>query len=599
MSEKRNILALVVITFCIAIASTQIGSFLGFGEGEAVVTQYTAVFRSDGTLEETFTYKVNAEDKRFLYRYWEAPLFTHDVDYPHIELLDVQIPSGTFWYLLDGYGDLYASEEIDPYSESVITTMAYVNEAGAFNPSGFEPGEYTVKYIFKIVPPLEYDNENTHMNIMLASNHIPYQNVRVEIEDTGLIEKVYPHPPTLKRTTDGNLIVFTGTSQEDELLEFEFLLTSDAVNQIDGYPSMVEDVLGQTESANKDLQFQYTLASSLLWIGKIAIFLIPIVFYLYWQRVGMENEYVVPPFLSTIPNKTRKPWIVNLVFKRDATDFDKDGFNATMLDLHEKGKIKVQTINENVEIEIINENGLDQYETKVMNFLQKTARDNVIKTEYMENMVKQAQDNDLVELTVIDLKNQYNQLVTGTDNDVAAEYTINGRKKLYPFFLFSLLMIIAPIWSLMTYDFASRIFLSAAGYGLVALIQSFVAVIFPSTLFGFWKDDTYLEKLQWDAFKNHLSDFSQLERYGSEDLHMWGQWLVYGTALGVGEKVAKAMEDLKIEYPSRQLVHTYRYWFMPISTAQTPSMRSSGSGGSGGGGFGGGGGMGGGGGGVR
>ncbi len=58
----------------IAIAGTQVGRLFGRAEGEAVVTQYTAVFHADGKLEETFTYKINAEGKRFLYRYWEAPL---------------------------------------------------------------------------------------------------------------------------------------------------------------------------------------------------------------------------------------------------------------------------------------------------------------------------------------------------------------------------------------------------------------------------------------------------------------------------------------------------------------------------------------------
>ncbi len=84
---------------------------------------------------------------------------------------------------------------------------------------------------------------------------------------------------------------------------------------------------------------------------------------------------------------------------------------------------------------------------------------------------------------------------------------------------------------------------------------------------------------------------------------MWGPWLVYGTALGVGDKVAEAMDMLEVDFAPMRLVRTYPYWFMPITSARTyygSSGRSSGFGGGGrGGGFGGGGGMGGGGGGVR
>ncbi len=108
--------------------------------------------------------------------------------------------------------------------------------------------------------------------------------------------------------------------------------------------------------------------------------MIPVGLYLLWQRFGKEKEYVVPPFLSVVPNESRKPWIVNLVFKRDATDFDVDGFNATMLDLHERGKINVKNVGEGVEMEILNKDGLDSYEQKVMDFLQETPRDNIIKT---------------------------------------------------------------------------------------------------------------------------------------------------------------------------------------------------------------------------
>ena len=78
--------------------------------------------------------------------------------------------------------------------------------------------------------------------------------------------------------------------------------------------------------------------------------------------------------------------------------------------------------------------------------------------------------------------------------------------------------------------------------------------------------------------------------------------------MGVGDKVAEAMEMLEVDYAPMRLVPTYNFWFMPIRTAshyRAPGRSGgrsggfSGGGGGGGGGFGGGGGMGGGGGGVR
>jgi uncharacterized membrane protein len=95
----------------------------------------------------------------------------------------------------------------------------------------------------------------------------------------------------------------------------------------------------------------------------------------------------------------------------------------------------------------------------------------------------------------------------------------------------------------------------------------------------------YKEKLEWDAFRAHLSDYSQLNRYSTEDLSMWGIWLVYGAALGVGDKVAKAMHDFNIKLESAVVAITARKHFHPMITAsQTASGGGGGKGHKGGGG---------------
>lgn len=122
------------------------------------------------------------------------------------------------------------------------------------------------------------------------------------------------------------------------------------------------------------------------------------------------------------------------------------------------------------------------------------------------------------------------------------------------------------------------------------------AYFFPASLFGRWKGDLYKEKQEWDAFKAFLSDRAQISSYQSADMNMWGEWLVMGTALGIGQKVAHEMKELQIDLPD--------YGVMPliaiggVSSLYTPLQNYSRYGGSGGG-FGGRGGFGGGGGGGR
>lgn len=47
-------------------------------------------------------------------------------------------------------------------------------------------------------------------------------------------------------------------------------------------------------------------------------------------------------------------------------------------------------------------------------------------------------------------------------------------------------------------------------------------------------------KDEWQAFKNFLSDYSQLEEAKITSVHLWEQYFVYAVALGVSEKVVKA-----------------------------------------------------------
>ena len=47
-------------------------------------------------------------------------------------------------------------------------------------------------------------------------------------------------------------------------------------------------------------------------------------------------------------------------------------------------------------------------------------------------------------------------------------------------------------------------------------------------------------KDKWQAFKNFLSDYSQLEEAKIASVHLWEQYFVYAVALGVSEKVVKA-----------------------------------------------------------
>jgi len=88
-------------------------------------------------------------------------------------------------------------------------------------------------------------------------------------------------------------------------------------------------------------------------------------------------------------------------------------------------------------------------------------------------------------------------------------------------------------------------------YSLVILIQASVAFYYGPTIFSRWKEDHYREKLEWDAFGRFLSDLSHIEKYNRKNGDTWGEWLVYGTALGLGERISTAAKvyGVDISYP--------------------------------------------------
>ena len=176
----------------------------------------------------------------------------------------------------------------------------------------------------------------------------------------------------------------------------------------------------------------------------------------------------------------------------------------------------------------------------------------------------------------------------------------SGRMKILPLILLSGFLLVSSflLASLLT-NVASMLIMSGLT-SIVLLAQSLIAVAFPSTLFGRWRGSAYKEKIAWNSFKLFLSDLALMKKYAPQDLSMWGDWLAYGTALGVGTSVVKAMRELGVFTEELKLAPNIPSIVLPIMAASLPKSTSGGSvGGMGGGGFGGSGGFGGGGGGAR
>ncbi|AEA47777.1 DUF2207 family protein [Archaeoglobus veneficus] len=555
MSETRQLVILFLIVILFGAAGFFVAELVNYS-GDLTVERYIVTLSPNGSLKETYVYDIGSSGKyTMLYRVWKVPLLppaASGLNTPYVKVLDVECSFGTISYVKDFAGKVWILSGQSPaYAKSWISRKAYLNEVGCYKPEMFTAGKYTVTYSYFINPPLECDEEICHLNLKLADEHVPYKRVEIVLNDPyNQILRVFPHPPDFSVSKSDSGWVITGKSPRDGLIEVEILLKPGMV----GFVKEVSNVEEKTLSANSTYSNVYSALLGLKYILLAIIFGFPAVLGTLYIRYGKEKEFTVPEHLSYVPNKNRKPWHVNLVFKGDALDFDEDGFYATLLDLQIRGFIKIEPYmdganKKEVKIELLKkpEDAEDPYERAVLQFLHDWSRDGVtFYTGEFKDLVR-SMSNKRDEITR--LKERVDFIMREAFPEYAREFVESARSRLAVLFVASLVLMLVVVIAGMLYSGTYPVLREMGVYSVAIMLQSLAALLTPTALFGRWKGDYYKEKLEWDAFRKFLSDMVMIKKYAPEDIVIWKDWLIYGTALGVGEKVVKAMEALKVEIP--------------------------------------------------
>jgi len=602
ITERQQIAILVAITLIIGVlAVTGATALPGLFRGNLDVQHYDAVFSEDGILVERYTYDVHASGEyRMLFRNWDAPLTFGAVDRPHIEFLSMTAPPGTIGYVKDFEEEVRTAAGSASSSDlAVIRDLALADEVGIFNPGYFAPGTYTVEYRYQVRPPVEYDDEWAHLNLKLVDEHVPFQDLRITLPFAGDIKEVYTHPPTLDIERTAEDVIITGSATQSDALNVELILDPAFTEKVGGFPEYVPDVPQKTIDANRWPKTFYGAAGVLHNLSILLVLAMPFILLGVYIRYGREKEFTVPRYLSFTPNTDLKPWQVNLLFKGDALEFDDNGFYATVLDLHRQGKIVVtEKPDGGVTVRIVSGKSQDSYEQRVLNFLSNIADDGVVDTAELASFAKTARRSPGYQHRIQQYQQSLAALTRSVDTTLSRQYIEDGRETILPLIFFGAIPCGLSILTFIFAPGAADLLIPAGILSFIVAVQVGIAALFPSTLFGIWKDDHYKEKLEWDAFAYFLSDLALIRQYSPADLSMWGEWLVYGTALGLGDRVEAAMKNLNISLPDVgvPLYSNMPVIFAPIILYSPPSSGGGGGfGGGGGGSFGGGGGFGGGG----
>ncbi len=539
--------------------------------------------------DENYIYYVNLNGKyRMLYRYWKEPLFFNK---------EITLEKGVFlenvssnwekYYVKDYERNVYTNSN-DDQDYKLIRILAQKNEVGLINSNYFKKGIYNLKLNYIIVPNLKYDDKFGLFDFILADDHLPYKKVVLRIKDPDhRIIKLIPEF-LAKVEKNGDEYVLISDSLKDEMIRIKILL-----NRSKSVYGIKENVKELDYSTNLiySSNFFYYVKIILEWIAVLILFSIlifSILSIVLYYKYGTEKEFNVPEMLSYLP-KQRKPWLVNMIFHGNSMYGDVNGFNATLLDLYRRKIIDIIPYErklfpfgkrKEVKIKILQQNpsDLDEYEKKVFNFIKTFSINGVLDTAYYTknnyDMNYYRFSYELKKLLHYENKAILNQFI---ENKFVSYAVIFG---LISFFMilitYFLRFIMVGFGSLLEWILSNSL-------GLFAYVS--ISFIIPYQVYGRWKGDYYKEKLEWDAFAKFLKSLVTIQNKRIYDVAIWKDWLIYGTALGCGKEVEKALKQLNANFDELRIYSGLTPVFIRISREQSSHSSSSG----GGGGFGGGG----------
>ena len=490
--------------------------------GSIWVESYSADVYLNGTLQETFLYNVRQSGKyRMLYRNWKTPLSTDRLNEPYVEPVRILAPPGAIPYTKDDRngarilapnGTYYPSRiyELWPSGKRIMDVSS-INEIGYYLMSSPFRTSLDAGYHSVIHPAVLSDGNYSYLRLNLADIHLPYRHLAVTVHDPGgRISGLFTIPKMdIEKEVTGWVI--SGSSPQDRPLQVN-LLTAGSSQPLQGFMQPDQDVADQFQREEASRSWNDILATAYAIVMRLLVLFAPLILLLVYGRFGKERFFTVPGLLSYVPNK-RKPWQVNLVFKGDPFDFDRDGFYATILNLQRLNLVELQSDESNdLRIRLLKDarEAEDDYERSVLSFLHINAPDGVFSSNSFEAMIERlrmrAEDDSITAMNELHkLRDDMSGLMAGPGEAFGHEFFTNYGKATATMVIMPIMLIAGTGILYVTYaDSYSQLnlgFYSAVVFFVQCCIPAFVA---PHAFFGKWTSDFYKEKLEWDAFKRVL-----------------------------------------------------------------------------------------------
>ena len=258
---------------------------------------------------------------------------------------------------------------------------------------------------------------------------------------------------------------------------------------------------------------------------------------IYWRFGRSPKTDYFAEYESSLPTNHSPVFVNSLVYK-DAGKTTVEGFNATLLDLIDRGYIK--TIASTSEDTIIkptskDKEDLKQYERDILDYIGSFAdRDSCISFSDMSS--NSSKFNQFMNAWQIDVNREVSPL------DVRSFFDNRGDTYL-TYSIFALVVYAVLSILVLRYFFAdgksSLVGMVMAG---VLIIEQIILFVSPLNTMGHWTSDGKVFHDKWKNFERYIKDYSLIKERPPASVQVWGRYLVYATALGCADEVNRNMK---------------------------------------------------------
>ncbi|HPC78094.1 MAG TPA: DUF2207 domain-containing protein, partial [bacterium] len=322
---------------------------------------------------------------------------------------------------------------------------------------------------------------------------------------------------------------------------------------------MLEDILREEENFTRQTEkekYYLSLAIS----GGLGVFLCMIVILIYLYFIyGREPKINYQGIYEREIPYDYSPAIVGAIMNlRTMTPGTRD-FTATLLDLVHKGYIDMTPVGDDyiLSLKEKDRSNLEPFEMYILEYLKgiKKKEDEGLLFSALQDHIKSnpLEFQKVYKQWADSVKSKVNLLGFFDDKGYRLASTIS--------FIFLFLGIAFIIIYIATFNKANSQALSlliGAGLGLLfgGVLGVIISVIFKPG-FNRRTETGALHYKRWNNLKKFLTDFSQIETMPPESLILWEKYLVYGTSLGVADKVISSMKILLPEVSQSSAISSY------------------------------------------